>query len=154
MNEVWTRYRRFRTIKVVGDFNREALAIEIDLNIPAQRVVRVLNRIVASCRYPMKVRMDNGLELVSLALALALALPQWAEEHDVMLEFTAPGKPAHNAFIEWFNPSYRTEILDFYLFRTLNEVREKAPIKGDRCASLLTVDRETTKKQTIFLARN
>jgi len=49
MNKVWTRYRRFRTIKVVGDFNREALAIEIDLNIPAQRVVRVLNRIVASC---------------------------------------------------------------------------------------------------------
>ena len=96
MNEVWTRYRRFRTIK--GDFNREALAIEIDLNIPAQRVVRVLNRIVASCRYPMKVRMDNGLELVSLALALALA--QRAEEHDVMLEFIAPGKPAQNAFIE------------------------------------------------------
>jgi len=152
MNEVWTRYRRFRTIKVVGDFNREALAIEIDLNIPAQRVVRVLNRIVASCRYPMKVRMDNGLELVSLALALALA--QRAEEHDVMLEFIAPGKPAQNAFIEWFNPSYRTEILDFYLFRTLNEVRERAPIKGDRWASLLTVDRETTKKQTIFLARN
>lgn len=152
MNKVWTRYRRFRTIKVVGDFNREALAIEIDLNIPAQRVVRVLNRIVASCRYPMKVRMDNGLELVSLALALALA--QRAEEHDVMLEFIAPGKPAQNAFIEWFNPSYRTEILDFYLFRTLNEVREKAPIKGDRWASLLTVDRETTKKQTIFLARN
>lgn len=34
--------RRFRTFNVVDDFNREALAIEIDLNIPAQRVVRVL----------------------------------------------------------------------------------------------------------------
>jgi putative transposase len=32
--------RRFRTFNVVDDFNREALAIEIDLNIPAQRVVR------------------------------------------------------------------------------------------------------------------
>ncbi|AJJ03277.1 HTH-like domain protein [Yersinia pseudotuberculosis IP 32953] len=31
--------RRFRTFNVVDDFNREALAIEIDLNIPAQRVV-------------------------------------------------------------------------------------------------------------------
>ena len=38
---------RFRTFNVVDDFNREALAIEIDLNIPAQRVVRVLDRIVA-----------------------------------------------------------------------------------------------------------
>ncbi len=40
--------RRFRTFNVVDDFNREVLTIEIDLNIPAQRVVRVLDRIVAS----------------------------------------------------------------------------------------------------------
>ena len=66
---------------MVDDFNREALAIEIDLNIPAQRVVRVLDRIVANRGYPLKMRMDNGPELVSLTLA------QWAEEHGVQLEF-------------------------------------------------------------------
>ncbi|WP_431225324.1 IS3 family transposase [Serratia sp. L9] len=110
--------RRFRTFNVVDDFNHEALAIEIDLNIPAQRVVRVLDRIVANRGYPLKLRMDNGPELVSLALA------QWAEAHGVMLEFIKPGKPTQNAFIERFNRTYRTEILDFYLFRTLNEVRE------------------------------
>ena len=110
--------RRFRTFNVVDDFNREALAIEIDLNIPAQRVIRVLDRIVANRGYPLKMRMDNGPELVSLALA------QWAEEHGVMLEFIKPGKPTQNAFIERFNRTYRTEILDFYLFRTLNEARE------------------------------
>lgn len=110
--------RRFRTFNVVDDFNREALAIEIDLSIPAQRVVRVLDRIVANRSYPRKMRMDNGPELVSLALA------QWAEEHGVLLEFIKPGKPTQNAFIERFNRTYRTEILDFYLFRTLNEARE------------------------------
>lgn len=110
--------RRFRTFNVVDDFNREALAIEIDLNIPAQRVVRVLDRIVANRGYPLKLRMDNVPELVSLTLA------QWAEEHRVMLEFIKPGKPTQNAFIERFNRTYRTEILDFYLFRTLNEARE------------------------------
>lgn len=110
--------RRFRTLNVVDDFNREALAIEIDLNIPAQRVIRVLDRIVANRGYPLKMRMDNGPELVSLALA------QWAEEHGVQLEFIKPGKPTQNAFIERFNRTYRTEILDFYLFRTLNEARE------------------------------
>lgn len=110
--------RRFRTFSVVDDFNREALAIEIDLNIPAQRVVRVLNRILANRGYPRKMRMDNGPELVSLALA------QWGEEHGVLLGFIKPGKPTQNAFIERFNRTYRTEILDFYLFRNLNEARE------------------------------
>ena len=106
--------RRFRTFNVVDDFNREALKIEIDLNIPAQRVVRVLDRIVANRGYTLKMRMDNGPELVSVALA------QWAEEHGVMLEFIKPGKPTQNAFIERFNRTYRTEVLDFYLFRTLD----------------------------------
>ncbi|EIW9269114.1 IS3 family transposase [Klebsiella pneumoniae] len=110
--------RRFRTFNGVDDFNREALAIEIDLNPPAQQVVRVLDRIVVNRGYPLKMRMDNGPELVSLALA------QWAEEHGVQLEFIKPGKPTQNAFIERFNRTYRTEILDFYLFRTLNEAQE------------------------------
>ena len=56
--------RRFRTFNVVDDFKREALAIEIDLNIPAQRVVRVLERNVANRGCPLKMRMDNGSELV------------------------------------------------------------------------------------------
>ncbi|CAI1560213.1 DDE-type integrase/transposase/recombinase [Serratia marcescens] len=77
--------RRFRTFNVVDDFNCEVLAIEIDLNIPAQRVIRVLDRIVANLGYPLKMRMDNGPELVSLALA------QWAEDHGVQLEFIKPG---------------------------------------------------------------
>ncbi len=38
-----------------------------------------------------------------------------------MLEFMRPGKPRQNAFIEGFNRTYRTEILDFYLLRTLSE---------------------------------
>ena len=66
--------RHFRTVNVVDDFNREALAIEIDLNIPAQRVVRGLeNR-----GYPLMMQMDNGQEFVSLKLA------QWAEDYCVL----------------------------------------------------------------------
>lgn len=79
--------RRFRTFNVVDDFNREVLAIEINLIIPAQRVVRGRDRIVANRGYPLKMRMDNGPELVSLTLA------SWAEEHSVVLEFIKSGKP-------------------------------------------------------------
>jgi len=47
--------RRFRTFNVADDFNREALVIEIDLNIPAQRMVRILDRIVANRGYSLKI---------------------------------------------------------------------------------------------------
>jgi putative transposase len=110
--------RRFRTFNLVDDFNREALAIEIDLNLPSQRVVRVLERVVAWRGYPNKLRMDNGPEFISVTLA------NWAEEHGIALEFIKPGKPTQNSFIERFNRTYRTEILNMYVFKTLNEVRE------------------------------
>ncbi len=110
--------RVFRTFNVVDDYNREALAIEIDLSLPAQRIIRVLERIVAWRGYPAKIRMDNGPELTSVKMA------EWAEEHGVELEFIQPGKPTQNSYVERFNRTYREEVLDFYVFRTLSEVRE------------------------------
>jgi putative transposase len=110
--------RRFRTFNVVDDFNREALAIEIDLSLPAPRVIRVLERIVAWRGYPSKLRMDNGPEFISAALA------EWADEHRIELEFIKPGTPTQNSYVERFNRTYRDEILNMYVFRTLNEVRE------------------------------
>jgi putative transposase len=35
-----------RTLNVLDDFNREGLGIEVDFSLPAERVVRRLNRIV------------------------------------------------------------------------------------------------------------
>ncbi|NMI24581.1 DDE-type integrase/transposase/recombinase, partial [Xanthomonas hortorum] len=52
--------RRFRTFNVIDDFSREALAIEVDLNLPAARVIRTLERIAAWRGYPAKLRLDNG----------------------------------------------------------------------------------------------
>ncbi len=80
----WSVAVFFRTFNVVDDFNREALSIEIDLNLPALRMVRVLDRIAANRGYPVMLRMDNGPEFISLALA------EWAEKHAVKLEFIQP----------------------------------------------------------------
>lgn len=99
--------RRFRTFNVVDGFNREALSIEFDLNLPAPRVVRVPDRIAANRGYPAMLRMDDGPEFISLAQA------EWAEKHAVKLVFIQPGKPTQNAFVARCNRTYRTEILDF-----------------------------------------
>lgn len=110
--------RRFRTFNVLDDFNREALAIEVDLSLPSLRVTRVLERIAAWRGYPKKLRMDNGPEFISVTLA------SWAEEHDIELEFIQPGKPTQNSYVERFNRTYRDEILNMYAFKTLTQVRE------------------------------
>ena len=62
--------------------------------------------------------MDNGPEFISLKLAT------WAEDNNVALEFIKPGKPTQNSFIERFNRTYRDEILNYYVFHRLSEVRE------------------------------
>lgn len=110
--------RRFRLFNVVDDFSREALAIEVNLNISAHRVVRILERLSAERGYLAFIRSDNGPELTGVALA------EWAERHGVILDFIQHEKPMQNGFIERFNKTLRTEILDMYLFRTLSEVRD------------------------------
>ena len=110
--------RRFRTFNILDDFSREALAIEIDLSLPAPRVIRVLERVTLFRGYPEKLRVDNGPEFISLTLA------DWAEENDVTLDFIQPGKPTQNSYIERFNRTCRDELLDLYLFRSLREVRQ------------------------------
>lgn len=54
---VWPEISEFY---FVDDYNREALAIEIDLNLPAQRIIRVMDRIALWRGYPAKIRIDNG----------------------------------------------------------------------------------------------
>ena len=109
--------KRFRTFNLTDDYNREALAIEVDISLGAHRIVRVLDRVAAERGYPIKLRVDNGPEMTSVHLAA------WAENHGVELEFIQPGKPMQNGFIERFNRTYREEVLDMYVFNKLSEVR-------------------------------
>lgn len=126
-NEVWSadlmsdalyRGSRFRTFNVPDDFNREALAIEIDTSLTSGRLVRVFEQLKVERGLPDVLRTDNGPEF------LGAAFTDWCEENGVMIDYIEPGKPNQNAYIERFNRSYRTEVLDTWLFRDLDEVRE------------------------------
>lgn len=110
--------RSFRTFNVIDDFNREGLRIEIDTSLPGPRIVRALDELVEIRGAPKRMRLDNGPEFISQALA------DWAARHAVQLQFIQPGKPTQNAYIERFNRTFRTEILDCYVFMSLSEVRD------------------------------
>ena len=109
--------RTFRTLNVIDDFNREALWIEVDTSLPAERVVRVLEQLMDGRVAPQQIRMDNGPELISQRLE------SWARERQIELLHIQPGKPAQNAYIERFNRTFREDVLDAYLFDNLEEVR-------------------------------
>jgi putative transposase len=117
MSDSLSNGRTFRTLNVIDDFNREALAIEVDTSLPAERVVEVLERLLFERAAPKYIRVDNGPELISRRLE------SWAEERHIVLIHIEPGKPAQNAYIERFNRTYREEVLDAYLFDNLEEVR-------------------------------
>lgn len=126
-NQVWaldfmhdTLYhgKRFRTLNVIDEMNREALAIEIDTSLPAGRVIRVMEQLKELRGLPSAIRLDNGSEL------RAYAFVSWCEQHGIELRFIQPGKPSQNAFVERFNRTYRHEVLNAYLFDSLEQVRE------------------------------
>jgi putative transposase len=109
--------RVFRTLNVLDQGNREALAIEIGFSLPSRRVISLLEQLITVHGAPTALRMDNGPEF------LALALYAWAEGQGITLDHIQPGQPAQNAFIERFNQTYRTEVLDANVLASLAEVR-------------------------------
>jgi len=97
---------------------REVLAIEMDTSLPAERVIRTLEQVVAWRGHPQALRLDNGPELI------AERFMTWCAERGIALRYIQPGKPDQNAFIERFNRTYRTEVLNAYVFESLDQVRE------------------------------
>ena len=62
MHDALSDRRSFRTFNVIDDFNREGLGIEVDLSLPAARIIRVLERIIEWRGLPKALCLDNGPE--------------------------------------------------------------------------------------------
>ena len=61
------QHRRLKLPDVIDEHAREALAIHVDHNIDADRVVEVVERIAARRGAPKRLRMDNGPEPTAYA---------------------------------------------------------------------------------------
>ena len=111
--------RRIRALTIVDVFSREALAIEVGQRMRAENVVEVCNRLVARRGKPKRVFVDNGSEFSGRMFDL------WAYHHGVRIDFSRPGKPTDNCFIETFNGSLRDECLNVHWFETLEEAKAR-----------------------------
>lgn len=111
--------RAYRLLNVMDDYNRQVLRIEVDTSLPSQRVIRVLEQLEQSRGLPEMIRVDNGPEFISHKL------DAWCKERAILLAYIEPGKPTQNAYIERLNGSLRRELLNAYVFRTLDEVRAR-----------------------------
>jgi putative transposase len=127
-NEVWSMDfvsdqlvdgRRFRALTIVDVFSREALAIEVGQKLTAENVVAACNRIVAKRGAPKRLFVDNGSEFSGRLLDL------WAYHHGVRIDFSRPGKPTDNCFVETFNGSLRDECLNVHWFESMEEAKAK-----------------------------
>ena len=96
------------------------LGIEVDLSLPAARVIRSLEQIIEWRGKPRVIRCDNGPEYISGALLA------WAERQGIRIEHIQPGKPQQNAYIERYNRTVRYAWLAQTLFDTIKQVQDKA----------------------------
>jgi len=128
LNEAWSmdfvadelfNGRRIRSLTVVDNFSREALAITVDHSLKGDAIVDTMKLIEQMRGLPKRIQVDNGSEFISKAL------DKWAYDNGVQLDFSRPGKPTDNPFIESFNGSFRDECLNVHWFLSLADAQEK-----------------------------
>jgi putative transposase len=110
---------RIRLLTIVDNHTRESLAIHVSQRIRGYEVVQVLERVVARHGKPQTIRVDNGPEFISKDVDL------WAYWNHVKLDFSRPGKPTDNAYIESFNARFRLECLNEHWFLSLEDAQDK-----------------------------
>jgi putative transposase len=110
---------KLRILTIVDLFSRFSPTIDPRFSYRGEDVVATLERVCAEVGYPDSIRVDQGSEFISRDLDL------WAYQNNVTLDFSRPGKPTDNAFIEAFNGRLRAECLNTHWFLTLEDARRK-----------------------------
>jgi putative transposase len=95
--------RHFRALTAVDVFTREGLAITVGQSLKGDDVVRTLNQLQSRGGARKLLFCDNGSEFISQAMDL------WAYQNGIKIDFSRPGKPTDNAFVESFNGTFRAD---------------------------------------------
>lgn len=112
--------KKFRALTLVDNYSRECLAIYVGQSLRGRDVVNVLERIKRERKIvPRRIQTDNGSEFISKEM------DHWAYENKVTMDYSRPGKPTDNPFVESFNGSLRDECLNAHWFLSLEDASEK-----------------------------
>lgn len=111
--------RKIRVLTIVDTFSRFSSATDPRFSYRGEDVVQTLERICGKVGYLKSIRVDQGSGFVTRDLDL------WACQQGVVLDFSRPGKPTDNAFIESFNGKFRAECLNAHWFISLDDARSK-----------------------------
>lgn len=127
-NEVWAMDflsdqlfdgRKIRVLTIVDAYSKVSPAIDVRDRYTGADVVATLTRVCRDHGCPRTIRVDNGPEFISRDLDL------WAYMNGVTLDFSRPGKPTDNSFIEAFNGKVRAECIDQNWFLSLADAQVK-----------------------------
>ena len=117
MSDALSTGRKLRVLNIMDDCTRESLVAYADFSIPAEKVVVVLQDIIAERGKPEQIRVDNGPEFLSKVFK------EWCKKNEIEIKYIQPGRPMQNGYIERLNKTFREDVLDAYYFDTLEEIR-------------------------------
>ena len=139
MSDILADGRSIRTFNVIDDYNREGLAIDVDLSMPSARVIRSLEQVIEWRGKPSAIRCDNGPEYISNELVT------WANNHHITLLYIQPGKPTQNAYVERFNRTVRHEWLNMHMFESVAQ-----PKSWQRSGYGYTIMNDLTQQLAVY----
>mgnify|MGYP003650632976 FL=1 len=112
--------KKLRILTIVDTHSRYCPATDPRFTYRGEDVVQTLESICGQTGYPKTIRVDNGSEFISRDMDL------WAYANDITLDFSRPGKPTDNGFIEAFNSKFRSECLNTRRHCCSNQWRNNA----------------------------
>jgi putative transposase len=107
----------YRTLNIIDEFTREALAIRVDRKLNSIDVVDALTDLFILRGPPAFIRSDNGPEFI------AQKVRDWIGAVGAKTAYITPGSPWENGYCESFNARFRDELLNGEIFYTLKEAK-------------------------------